>query len=288
MKKLLIAAAALVTLAAPALAADMAPAPVYTKAPVIVAPVYSWTGFYIGGDVGWAGSRQNGSVTALPAGFGPPAIGGGGLAGFGILPTAHNLGGDGVLGGLYAGYNWQTGNAVYGFEGDVSFLNRRTSNTQGLFDTFTGVPTVDGSTVQITANTRSLESIRGRIGYAWNSFMLYGTGGVAFNQTNYALNLVTTPGSFNGAPSGSIGFSQNNVGYAVGFGAEWMATQNWIFRLEYLHYGFNGSSGTLPVVGDTCTVAVGCRLVASTSNLNIDSVRVGLAYKFGGPVVAKY
>jgi outer membrane immunogenic protein len=217
-----------------------------------------------------------------------PAIPGAGLAGFGILPTNYGLRRDGVIGGLYAGYNWQTGQTVFGIEGDISFLDGRGSSTQALFDTFNGAPTIDGSTVQVTANNRWLASIRGRVGYAWDRVMVYATGGAAFTETRYNINLVTTPSSFNGVPSSSIGFSQDKVGYAAGLGVEWMIAANWIARLEYLHYGFGGSTGSLPVVGSNCTVALNCRLAASTSDLNIDTVRVGLSYKFGGPVVAKY
>jgi outer membrane immunogenic protein len=229
-----------------------------------------------------------GPVVALPAGFGAPAIPGTGDAGLGLLPTSHSLRRDGVIGGVYAGYNWQVGRGVYGIEADISPLDSRKSDLKSLFDTFAGVPRLNGSTVQIDARSNWLASVRGRIGYAWDRTLIYGTGGAAFTHTDYSLNLVTTPDSFNGVPSSSIGFGQDKVGYAIGVGAEWMATQNWILRLEYLHYAFRGSSGSLPIVGDTCTAAVNCRLVASTSDLNFDSVRVGVSYKWGGPVVAKY
>lgn len=255
-------------------------APAYTPPPP--PPVINWTGFYIGGDVGWAGSRQDGTVTALPApGFGAPGISGAGIAGFGLLPTAYNLDRNGVLGGIYAGYNWQVGQIVFGVEGEFNFLHNKASDTQALFDTFGPTPVVDGSTVELTAKNQWLASIRGRVGYAWDKLMIYATGGAAFTRTEYNMNL--NGAGFPGTPSSSIGFTQDKVGYAVGAGAEWMFAQSWIVRLEYMHYGFDGSTGALPVVVTTCTVALNCRLVANTSDLNIDSVRVGLTYKFGGP-----
>jgi outer membrane immunogenic protein len=67
-----------------------------------------------------------------------------------------------------------------------------------------------------------------------------------------------------------------------------MISPNWILRAEYLHYGFKGSSGTIAVVADSCTAAVNCRFVVNTSDRNIETARVGISYKFGGPVVAKY
>jgi outer membrane immunogenic protein len=271
-----------------ACAADLAARP-YTKAPTMVAEVYNWTGFYVGGEVGWEGSRQDGRSDPLPAGFGAPPIAGAGLAGFGLLPTNHGLNRDGVIGGIYLGYNWQVGHTVFGLEGDVNYLDRSGSSTQTLFATFSGTPTARDATINLSADTRWIGTVRGRIGYAWDRFMVYGTGGVAFTEAQYSIKVVSAAvGGLNGGPPTSIGFSQDKVGYAAGAGVEWMFAPNWIGRLEYMHYGFGGSNGVLPIVIGTCTAAVNCRFAASTSDLNINSVRVGLSYKFGAPVVAKY
>jgi outer membrane immunogenic protein len=277
-----------------AAAADL-PARTYTKAPPPVVAVYDWGGFYIGGDVGWAGSRQTGEVDALPSpGFGAPSVPGNELAGFGLLPTNHGLKRDGVIGGLYAGYNWQVGQTIFGIEGDGSYLGGRGSNTQALFSSLGGVPTLDGSKIQLTASDRWLASIRGRLGYASNQVMVYATGGVAFTEVHSNLNLMVPPNQvgslsdLNDAPSSFTSFSQNKTGYAAGAGIEWMFAPNWIGRLEYLHYGFGGATGVLPIVHDSCFVETNCRFQAKLSDLNIDSVRVGISYKFGGPVVAKY
>jgi outer membrane immunogenic protein len=212
---------------------------------------------------------------------------------FGLLPTDYGLKRDGVLGGAYAGYNWQVGQTVLGIEGDVSYLGGRGSSTQALFYTFPGVPTLDGSTIQLTANDRWLASIRGRLGYAFDQVMIYATGGAAFTETRVGLNLMVPPqtgslAALNATPSASINFSQDKTGYAAGAGIEWIFSPNWIGRLEYLHYGFGGVTGALPIVSDTCLVNTNCRFQAKLSDLNIDSVRVGISYKFGAPVVAKY
>jgi outer membrane immunogenic protein len=288
--------AGVIAIASPALAADMSPAPrAYTKAPPSMPAVSDWGGFYVGGDVGWAGSRQNGEVDALPSpGFGSPALPGNGTAGFGVLPTNYGLKRDGVIGGLYAGYNWQFGHAVLGIEGDFSYLGGSGSSTQSLFSTFTGAPTLDGSKIQLTAKERWLASVRGRLGYASDRIMVYATGGVAFTEERSNLNLIVPPvqigGLFdlNDAPSGSTSFSQNRTGYVVGAGLEWMFAPKWIGRIEYLHYGFNGITGSLPLVSNECTVAVNCRFQGKLSDLNVDSIRIGVGYKFGDPVVAKY
>jgi outer membrane immunogenic protein len=288
MKKVLFLAAAIV-FPSVASAADMA-----VKAPPVVAPVWSWTGFYVGGFVGGAWDHEDAVVSALPSpGFGAPAVGGASLAGFGFLPTAHDLKRDGFIGGFYAGYNWQSGPYVLGVEGDIAYLDRTRSNVQPLIATFPGVVLNPEGLATVSSDSHWLGSIRARVGYTWNHLMLYATGGVAFRDNGYTLTIVPGPvpgaiGNFNGAPGGVAGFGSDQVGYAAGVGGEWMISPNWILRAEYLHYGFKGSNGTVPIVGSNCTAAVNCRFVANTSDRNIDTARVGIAYKFGGPVVAKY
>jgi outer membrane immunogenic protein len=288
MRRIALAAiAASVMFACGASAADMA---VKTPPPAPVA-IYSWTGFYIGGHVGGAWNREDATMTALPSpGFGAPSVPAIGLAGFGLLPTAHDLRRDQVLGGLYAGYNWQSGNWVLGVEADFSYIDGGKSNTQSLNGTYTGAADFNPSAfVTVSSNSHWLATARGRIGYAWDRTMLYVTGGAAFTDARY--NLVVTPtgpAGLNGYAGGSASFDSDRIGYVVGVGGEWLATNNWVLRAEYLHYGFKGISGTMPVLGAECNAAANCRFVLSTSDRNIDTVRVGIAYKFGGPVVAKY
>jgi len=286
-KKLALAVAAVSVIFAGAASAADLPAKTYTKAPPPVAPVFSWTGFYVGGDVGGFWDHESAITAAVPAGFGAPAVAGAGLAGFGMLPVSHNLKHSGVLGGLYAGYNWQAAAWVFGVEGDFSYLGTTKSDTEPLTATFPGAINPRGFAT-VSDNSRWLASLRGRVGYTWNSFMLYGTGGVAFTDGKYSLGILPTGFGLNTWPGGAVSFNSNQVGWVAGVGGEWLFATNWMARIEYLHYGFNGKSATLPVVADTCTAAVGCAFVARTSNLNIDTVRVGIAYKFGGPVVARY
>lgn len=285
MKKTMLGVVALVAVgSAPVLAADL-----YTKAPAVVAPVYNWTGFYIGGDVGGYRDRESAITTASPAGFGPPAVFGAALAGFGINPMSHNLNNSGVLGGLYAGYNWQAAAWVFGLEGDFSYLGGSTkSDAEPLIATFPGAINPRGFAT-VSEGSHWLASIRGRVGYTWNSFMLYGTGGVAFTDGSKD-SLAVVPAGFglNGYSGGVVNFNSNQVGWVAGLGGEWLFAHNWMFRLEYLHYGFRGASGSLPVVADTCTAVVSCAFTTSTSNRGVDTARAGIAYKFGGPVVAKY
>ena len=164
MKKLVIAAAALVVGTVSASAADLAARP-YTKAPVAVAAVYNWTGFYIGGQVGyaWGDNHTTEFVTAtgLPSGFN------------------QNYNTNGVVGGVHAGYNWQFGQFVFGLEGDVEGADikggYRLVNTNGT-----------------DYRLRDQASIRGRAGVAFNNSLLYVTGGAAFADIEHTYVFANT------------------------------------------------------------------------------------------------
>ena len=149
MKKFLLGAAALaaMSVAAPALAADM-PARTYSKAPVYTAPalVYNWTGFYIGGHLG------------------------GGFAGENPLQGSDVR----FLGGVQAGFDYQFApNWVMGVEAQYSWLPN--SNNNGVL--------FPGGTL-VTANTDQLGSVTGRLGYTWGPALLYAKGGYAWRDGN--------------------------------------------------------------------------------------------------------
>jgi outer membrane immunogenic protein len=267
------------------------------KAPVAPAPVYSWAGFYIGAEVGGYGDNQSATTNPFPSpGFGAPSIGGAGLPGFGNLPTSHGLNGSGVLGGVYAGYNWQTAtNFLLGVEFDIDGLNRSVSNNQNVLQTF-GAPPSPSFNMLFTASNNWLASLRARAGWINGKGMIYITGGPAWTRTGYS---ATATGIVTAAPVNIPGVAATNswsttqTGYAIGVGGEWMLTPNWIVRAEYVHYGFGGSSATLPLVGTFAAAGVACgpgacNWALNASHQNIDTGVIGISYKFGGPVVAKY
>src|SRR6202030_894590 len=145
MKKFLLGTVALVALgaAAPAMAADLAARP-YTKAPAYAAPIYNWTGFYIGGHVGGAFSSDSN---------------------FNGLTTGNNGNGR-FLGGLQGGADYQFApNWVVGIEGQYSWLG---NNNGGVI--------FPGGLVY-TNNQRALASVTGRVGYTWGPALLYVKGG---------------------------------------------------------------------------------------------------------------
>ena len=143
-KMSLIPAIALLALAAagPARAADLSVAPLYKAPPVVAAPAYNWSGFYVGvnGGGGWGTSNWNSAGSFDVSG--------------------------GVIGGT-AGLNWQLGHAVLGLEGDVDWSNLKGSTTSTLCP------------AGCTTNNDWLATVRGRAGYAFDRFMPYVTGGLA-------------------------------------------------------------------------------------------------------------
>ncbi len=217
MKKTLLVGVSLAALgSAPAFAADLAARHVYTKAPV-VAPVYNWAGFYIGA-MGGYGSEDSGS----------PSIKGG-------------------LAGGTVGYNWQTGSWVYGLEADAAWadLNASASAVVPGFGLHTASDKVD-----------STGTVRGRIGYAFNTVLLYGTGGYAWANNKVSLSALGV----------SISDSKFLSGWTVGAGVEYMFAPKWSVKAEYLYKSFDGKSyfnGALP-----------------TGDLNVHSVQVGVNYHF--------
>ncbi|GGI33565.1 outer membrane protein [Bradyrhizobium guangdongense] len=227
MKKILLASAALIALTGAASAADLAARP-YTKAPVAMASVYNWTGFYLGlvGGGAWEDS-------------GSPRMQGG------------------FVGGT-AGYNWQTGNVVFGVEADGAWADVSATATGA-----TVVPGFGVVTATATSKTDAMGTVRGRIGYAVNNVLFYGTGGYAWIDNKITLSALGV----------SASDSKFHSGWTVGAGVEAFIAPQWSIKGEYLYRSLGGETyfGALP-----------------TGTLNLHTVQVGVNYHFNGPVVAKY
>lgn len=212
MKKILVACIAAAAFScAPALAADMA---VKAPPPPPPAPVYSWTGFYVGGTVGvdWQSSTFNDPLTEIS----PTA-------------TTHNNG-TSFEGGVTAGYNWQFQPIVLGVEADW--------NWAGFSKTTAGYAAGTSSQSTIQSKSDWFSTVRGRAGWATGNMLLYVTGGVAFvNYSDAAQYPTYSPdiykcggsGGFWSCPSGTA------TGYTIGGGIEAKLLQNWSFKLEYLY-----------------------------------------------------
>ena len=228
MKKVWLASACLFALAAPASAADLAARP-YTKAPVAMASVYNWTGFYLG--IVGGGAWEDSNSPRMQGGF---------------------------VGGT-AGYNWQTSNVVFGVEADGAWADVSASAAGVVF-----VPGIGGIPASVSSKTDAMGTVRGRIGWAVNNVLLYGTGGYAWIDNKVTATLGPV----------SVSDSKFHSGWTVGAGVEAFIAPQWSVKGEYLYRSLGGEtyfSGAVP-----------------SGSLNFHTVQVGVNYHFGGPVVAKY
>lgn len=255
MKKILIAAALSGLGATSALAADMAvKAPVYTKAP-IVAP-YSWTGFYLGANVGGSVGRSR-TNESDPGGINSNQ--------FTYLSAA------GAIGGGQIGYNWQTnmgfpGPVVFGLEADIQGSGQKTTDCIALCR-------VDGTiAVNLQQKIDWFGTVRGRIGLANGPVLSYVTGGYAYGN-------VSTSGSVTGGalPGVPFSLSQTRGGYTLGSGVEASLGGNWTGKIEYLYVDLGTQSqlvsGTAAIFGNPLTM---------TSRVRDNIFRGGINYAFNG------
>ena len=254
---------AVTAVAVPAFAADLP-----TKAPIVVAPSYNWTGFYLGAHAGYRWGHANFSGNGYV--FDPDSPAGGTSP---ITIPARNQGFNpkGGLFGFQGGYNYQFApNYLVGIEADWSWGNASDSQTTVL-----SVLSSDGGTYRLN-NTSEVKlgwqaTLRGRLGYVNGPWLLYGTGGVAFARAEWseAATLMSIQPILVLATAASSAH-KTLTGFAVGGGAEYMFTQNWIGRLEYLYEGFRDfsvPSGFGPQTGNI--------------DLSAHKLRVGISYKFG-------
>jgi len=218
MRRVLFATIGLLGLAVTsAAAADLPRAMPPTKAPAFVPAVYSWNGFYLGINGGGAWGTSDWSGTG---GSADPS---GGLV------------------GVTAGYNWQSGQWVFGLEADIDWASIKGSTACGAFSCE-------------TKNTW-LGTARGRLGYAFDRVMPYITGGAAF-------------GDVKATQLGIGSTSDTNVGWTVGAGIEAAVIANWTAKIEYLYVD----------LGDVSCTA--CLPVASNVDFRTHIVRAGLNYRF--------
>ena len=263
MKRVLILSALLVVGTVPAMAADL---PVKAPPPVM-APLPTWTGFYLGlnGGYSWGrSSRELNFVTATGATIIPPG---------GVVTT----GGTELEGGLFGGqigYNWQTANWVFGFETDIQWANQRGSRA------FTGViPLAGGGALTGAVVDQKLEwfgTFRGRGGFlVGQSALLYVTGGLAYGslQTDIALAGLTAAGA--GIAATASG-SSTRVGWTLGTGVEWKFSPNWSAKVEYLYMDIGNTTNTAFLTTPAGAV-VGANV---TSRVTDNIIRGGFNYQF--------
>ena len=245
MKKVLLAGAAIAALtlgAFPAAAADLSNRPVY-KAPMSVPVVYNWTGFYIGGHVGygWGSSDWNQTASSF------------GLALDRSVTSANQ---NGFLGGGQVGVNWQTGMWVFGVEGDWSWTDANGCSGHTVFPAYSGC-----------TNNNWYATVTGRLGVAFDRSLIYAKGGVAFADQDQSITFagVTTTNT----PSNT------RTGWTVGAGWEYALWDNWSAKIEYDFMDFGKES-----VGFNYTANPAGLTERWNIDEQVHVVKLGLNYRF--------
>ncbi len=206
------AASAVLAGATAASAADLYAPPPPADPIYSPAPVFSWTGLYLGaqGGYGW-GSAE--------------ATHGNGVA------SAADTNPAGWFGGGQIGANYQFSNGlVIGVEGDLA--------AAGLKDTWSGAGTGGGS-VTIEQNTSMLGSVRGRLGYAAGQWLPYVTAGVGFAKSTRDYT----------GPGGPATDTKTHTGWTAGVGVEYALSQNWTVRGEYRYSDYGTQNYAMPAPG---------------------------------------
>jgi outer membrane immunogenic protein len=301
MKRIFIGIAAVASLlATSAFAADLAPR-MYTKAPPPVVAIYDWTGFYLGGNIGYSWGRSSTTQTFSDS-----------VTGAILNSTAIKFDMNGVIGGGQIGYNWQKSNWVFGLEGDIQGSGQKGSTNTvcpgGTATTLNSACSLGHTgdttpfnvpafpvTNNLTEKLQWFGTVRGRIGPTITPTILaYVTGGLAYGQvsttdTVSGINIVGPQGT-NGSTlvpvAGTLSNSATKLGWTVGVGVEGMISGNWTAKIEYLYMDLGNVSGSFV----TPIVAPSGAFVTSGYNSHITDniLRVGVNYRWGGPVVAKY
>ena len=228
-----------------------------TKAPVMPA-TYNWSGFYLGGNVGYSVGRDPTSQDT-----------------FGLFGEGHNkftLVPHGWLGGVQAGYNWQLDHWVLGLEGDYQFADQ---NDTACFNW------CFASNTTYNQSLRWFATGRARVGVAAGPALFYVTGGAAWTAIRTSASIVNT---FTGATAGS--FTNSMSGWVVGGGVEGALAAHWTAKVEYLYMDFGSFTNLFP--GAPALSNLADPNVHATSSVRDSIFRVGLDYHFGGPVVASY
>ncbi|MDI1266334.1 MAG: porin family protein [bacterium] len=283
-KAIAVSAFAAVAATSVASAADMAPR--YTKAPAAVVEVWNWTGFYIGGNVGYSWGRGSSDVSYFNSVTGLPIAAPAGS----ILGGSYDM--NGAIAGGQVGYNWQSGNWVFGLEADAQWSDEKGRGVYNCAATLAGGPCLPaltflppgatGTGLTLDQHLEWFGTVRGRVGIlATPKVLFYGTGGLAYGSIKTTGALSGFNG--NGVAVTSVGSSSDiRFGWTVGAGVEGKINRNWSAKLEYLYMDFDTfRAGTFTVVPGL----VGANV---DSRFRDHVLRAGLNYTFGGPVVAKY
>jgi outer membrane immunogenic protein len=230
-------------------AADLSPD--YTKAPP---PQAGWSGFYVGANVGWGLDQVDGTSFA-------PASG--------TTTNLSTLQRDGVLGGGQIGYNWMLNPSwLFGLETDIDAADITNS---GVDCSATGCSHHD-------QRNDAFGTARARIGFIQDSWLIYATGGYAYDHSSNDRTIVSVTHPVDAVLIGQSSTASGwDNGWTAGGGVEWGFAPNWSAKVEYLFAQIDATR-TFTYVGPPSDPAAGNRTNSTTDRYNI--FRVGVNYHF--------
>lgn len=232
----------------------------------------SWKGFYVGGNVGIA-STKNSLVTSTEncGGYN------GGTCYFQILnvPLANQTAtqqteSKGFIGGVQSGYNFQVKNFVTGVEADFNSDRHKKSVSNSQTYTLVG-------TFQFTQSIKRdwLMTVRPRAGYAVKRALIYGTGGLAVTNLNYQMNFTD---SFNAKANNTI--NKTKAGWTAGVGAEFRVSDKWSVKGEYLYTNFKATGSSNNIVDPGQNLVFVNQILNNDVKLESHNFRFGFNYRF--------
>ena len=243
------------------------------KAPAYAPPrPFTWTGFYVGANIGGGWARDHGDHFCLgPTGLPDPTCQ--------VLPPGSgHISSSGVIGGGQIGYNWQIGQIVLGIETDFQGSGISGSTTvNGPFGLagFSGVLVVPPGIFTASEKIDWFGTVRGRVGWvAWDRALIFATGGLIYGHI--AANSFFTSPNTQTVYSSSV--SETRAGWTVGGGFEYAFTQNWSGKIEGLYYDL----GSVTVVGNEAPLSFPPNGFQHNKNFDFAGaiVRVGVNYMF--------
>ena len=248
--RLIVSCGLIATLAVSAKAADL-PSRIPAAAPTLVSPVFSWSGFYAGGNIG-KGWKRTGSIYPLQTEF---FLGSPYLTGPVVVDTSPS---SATVGGVQAGYDHQIGSWVLGVQASVDATRM---NVVGA------IPT--DSHEKLSFKTKLSGSFTGRVGYALQPELLaYAKGGIGWSRAHYSdFDLTNNP------PYWADG-TATHWGWVLGAGLEYALTSNWSTFIEYSHADYGSKNVTL-------TNAAQQNSWSYKNSPRMDTVMLGVNYRFG-------
>lgn len=226
-----------------------------------------WTGFYVGATAGASWGDTSTSTSATPGGSAiviPPEV----IAGINAA-GADSSNDTGFAGGVEAGYNFRSGDWLFGIETDYSAFNvdqskARTVNSPLLINP----PFTTTVTQQISSDW--MWTLRGRIGYVSGPWLMYGTAGIASSKIDYRVTFTDNRSPVNTATQS---FGDTTSGWTAGLGGAYAFTPNWSVKGEWLYSDFGDIRGTL-------ATANGYVSVKSEAEITGNVFRMGVDYRF--------